>query len=121
MREQTFFTPLLVTVSGLLIWAAHFTLLYAINALSCERVWMHRQVLGMDLAMLLMIAVTLAVVLALVVIGALAALGRTPDLPEAANRRTSQFLRKLTVTVSALSLVAVVYQTAAIFVVPACG
>lgn len=121
MREQTFFKPLFVTVSGLLIWAAHFTVIYAVNALACERLWMAQRVLGMELVPFLILMATLVAAGTLAVIGVLAFLNRTPSLPDAANERTTIFLRKVTITVLALSFVAVIYQTIPAFIVPACG
>ncbi|HEV7346211.1 MAG TPA: hypothetical protein VGN60_11335 [Devosia sp.] len=121
MREQTFFKPLLASVSGLVIWAAHFGIIYAVNALNCERRWMDQTVLGMGLVPFAITMATIAAVLGLAIIAALAFLDKAPNLPDAANERTSVFFRKLTITVTALALVAVIYQTIPVYVVPACA
>lgn len=121
MREQTFFKPLLITVSGLLIWAAHFTVIYAINALACERDWAYERLLGMGYVPFLVLTATLAASVSLAVIGILALLGRAPDLPDVSGARVSAFLRKVTISVVGLSLLAVIYETIPAFMVPACG
>lgn len=120
MREQIFFKPLLFTVAGLLIWASHFTVIYAVNALACERGWADDRVIGMDYVPFMIMVATLVAVGTLALVGVLAYLGRTPDLRDASGVRVSAFLRKLTMTIVGLSLLAVIYEAVPAFIVPTC-
>lgn len=95
----------------LLVWAAHFTALYAAHALACER--------GLGegaarLAALVATAVALAALLAL-------AWPALPLLRHGGGEAAAPFARWFAGAAAVLAAVAVVFGAAAALVVPACA
>lgn len=121
MREQAFLRPLLFMLAGLLVWAAHFAVLYAINALACARGFANGMALGVGIVPLAISAATLLAlaVLGWIVFGALS--GSRPHVPASAEHQTSVFMRFVALTVAGISFVAIVYETVPAFIVPPCG
>ena len=92
--------------SGLIIWAVHFTVIYGFNTLACTRAFADVKVGNLGLVPIVVIALTVA---ALAGTGAVLryAVRNGGDAALAERERRSRILRTLTITVAALSLVAI--------------
>lgn len=98
-------------LSGLLVWTVHFVFIYGFVGLACARPWGTAAALGVGLVPLV---VGLATLLAAAAIPAILVLGRLRG--DGANR----FLDRLALAIGLLALLAVIWEGAAILVVPAC-
>ncbi|MDP3418249.1 hypothetical protein [Falsiroseomonas sp.] len=108
------------SAGGLMLWALHFTLIYAINAFACERGYEAASLFGLPWVPAMIGLATLAILLPLLLIlrGTVRTLG-TPVLEggEAEPRFTTWFAA----AVAGYSLLAVLFQAAPALVLPACG
>jgi hypothetical protein len=99
MTESTFTRRTLRTFAGVLVWAAHFGTIYTVHALACSRGHIDNTLLGANVVIAVIVAVTVAAagVLAAVIVRALRA-------------GTAAFENWLMATIGALSLIAVLWQ-----------
>lgn len=58
MGEHRFTSTTFLIWSGLLIWAADFLILYTFGAITCARGWSHVRVFGLDMVIVVSLAVT---------------------------------------------------------------
>jgi hypothetical protein len=120
MASRIFTYQTLLVLSGLIIWAVHFLIVYPFNALACVYGLAAAEIVGIGIVPIIIVIVT---VLSLALIGAAlfaATAGRATEQPqiEAPNQR---FLRFLTVGIGLLSAVAVIWETLPVFMIPPCG
>lgn len=102
----------LLEVSGLGIWAAHFGAIYAVNALGCERGF------GFAPAAIGLLTLLAAAALLLLLWRALRQLG--PPLAEGGEAEP-RFTRWFAAGAAGLGLLAVLFQAAPALWVPPCG
>lgn len=121
MREQTFLRPLTFMSGGLLIWAVHFAVLYAINALACARGFAGREVFGIGVVTFGIGAATLVAVAALGWIVARTRTSGMPYLPRSAGHQTGRFMNYMAVAIAGLSLVGVIWDAIPVLIIPPCG
>lgn len=121
MEERGFVSTMLLMVGGLLIWAVHFTFLYAFNTLACTRSFAATDIAGFATVPFIIVLITL---LALGGTGAVLATA----LSGGGFRRSSQdrtmtadFLRYMTVAITIISFVAILWNGIPALSVPACG
>ena len=88
-----------------LVWAAHFTILYGFTALACAR----------------QIAAAIPWVAGAASVAALAALALVAVPAGMRAARTSQFPEFMTVALGGLAAVAIVWEASSLFWVPACA
>ena len=99
-------------LAPLLIWAAHFAFVYGFVGLACARGWARPERTAFDVVSLVVFAATAAACAgAIWSIAAARGLRPLPDL---------EFLHGLTRGLGLLALVAMIWEGAAIFIVPAC-
>lgn len=108
----------LLMISGLLIWAAHFALIYAFTALACARRFWELSWLGVAVVPWLVGFATVAAVGALLAIGA-RSLRQAHSKTGVAN--ASQFCRWMTVAIAWLAVLAIVWQVLPVLLVPTCA
>jgi hypothetical protein len=96
--------------SGVIIWAAHFTVIYAVAALACARGFAETQWLGASLIAWAIGAATLVAIAAILLM----------VVPALRSARES-FESWMTAAVGALALLAVVFETVPVVMVPACA
>jgi hypothetical protein len=108
----------LAIAAGFALWALHFTLIYAINAVACERGLEGATLLGLPWVPVLVVLATLLVLLplALLLRGAAGRL-RTAEGGEA----EPDFSRWFTAASAAYAILAVLFQAAPSLVLPPCG
>jgi heme/copper-type cytochrome/quinol oxidase subunit 2 len=106
-EERHFFRRVLLMSAGLIVWAAHFTVIYGLNTLACTRAFAGVHVLGFGLVPVVVIVLTIAALAACIAILYVSAAGRgTGD----GGSEEARFLRYITVTVAALSLIAIAWN-----------
>jgi hypothetical protein len=111
MQTRPFTRTALRIWSGAIVWAAHFTTIYAFTALACARGYARASVLGLDVVTLV---VFVATVLAFVVTLAIA--------QRALRAEVALFENWITASVAALAALAIVWEGfVPVFVLPACG
>ncbi len=110
----------LLSVAGLAVWAAHFTAIYALSAVACERGLTGRLLLGLPWVPALVGIATLVAlaVLALVLRPAL----RAPGGPiTEGGEAEPRFTRWFAGTTAVLAALAVVFQAVPVLILPGCG
>jgi hypothetical protein len=121
MREQAFARPLLFPVAGLLVWAAHFAAIYAINALACARGLAGGTLAGLPAVPAAVTIATLVALAALVAIAWAAWIRRGPAPPSEVTPATVRFIHLMAQSVVGVSLLGVVLDALPAYIVPACG
>ena len=121
MREQKFISPMLFMLVGLLIWAAHFTVIYGFNALACARGFETASIGGLPAVPLGVIIVTLLALGCLAVTGYLAWNGRQPVLPNGSGREVTQFVRQISLLGVAIAALGVTWEAIPAFLIPPCA
>ena len=122
MREQTFIRPMLFMHAGLLVWAAHFSALYALNALVCARGLAAVSLGGFPIVPLAITVLTLVAVAGIAAAAYLAWKGRQPVMPErSGGPEAARFVRDTTLLVCGIGMVGVVWDALPAFIVPACA
>lgn len=100
---------------GLMVWAAHFGVMYATHALACERGLAASRVLGLPFVQA---AAAVATVGAL---GLLLLLARRLPLTADGGEEEPGFLRWLAAAACVLAAIAIVFQAMPAFVLAACA
>jgi hypothetical protein len=95
---------------GVIIWAAHFTVIYGFTALACARGFASAAWLGSSVVQWTVGAATL-----------LAALGTLALIVPAVRAARAGFEAWLSASVSGLALIAIVWEGMAALMVPACA
>ncbi len=121
MADQRLGSKTFLLFGGLLIFAAHFMFVYSANAVACARGLEDVRILG---AGLIPFTVMLATLLALAAAGYVLALAmgwRGPLRGEPHNDPTSAFLRQITIALTLLSMVAIIWIALPLFIVTPCA
>lgn len=114
------FPVVLLSVGGLVIWAGHFTAIYAVTALACERGFAERPLLGLPW---LPVVVGLATLVALALLALLVRPAlRVPGPPALdGGEAEPRFTRWIAVSTAILASMAVVFQAVPVLLLPGCG
>jgi hypothetical protein len=115
------FLPILGAAAGMLVWAAHFGLVYAANAVACARGFAGRALLGLPLVPVLVMGAT---ALALTAVGWIAWRARRrlyADLSGEDGEDDPQFTVWLTYAVALVSALAILWEGIPVFIVHPCG
>lgn len=121
VAEQRLTSKAFLLFGGLLIWAAHFMLVYSVNAVVCARGLQDLRVLG---AGLIPFTVAIATLVALAAASRLLWVGSGwlgPLRGEPHDDRASAFLRQVSIALALLSMVAIFLTALPSFVVVPCG
>lgn len=113
MRLPTVTHDLLLLFAGPLVWAAHFVLIYGLNGVVCARPGSAARWAGLAWEAW---AIAGAGVLAAAVLAACAA-----ARPRSASEHSRRFVRWTSLALLALALLAIAWETLAVFLVPACS
>ena len=101
-REPNFVTTTVRMFSGVLVWAAHFLLIYGFTALACAR----------DFAAAVPWGIAIATVAALMILLV---------VMRGAIRTAPEFVEWMTISVGAIAIVAMVFESLPMIWVPICG
>jgi hypothetical protein len=107
---------LLAMSAGLIVWAAHFAALYAVNAVACARGFADARIAGLEAPAF---GAALATVAALAALGAVTVAGARAGGPDAPPR-TRAFRRWTTVAVAGLALLGVLWGALPALLTPPC-
>ncbi|MBX9753074.1 MAG: hypothetical protein K5Q68_26035 [Roseococcus sp.] len=107
----------LLSAAGLAVWAGHFTVIYAVTALACERGLTGRMLLGLPLVPAM---VGLATLLALALLGLVMRPG-LPGITDRAQETEPHFTRWFAAATALLSALAVLFQAVPAMLLPNCG
>lgn len=121
MSARTFTWQSLFALAGLLVWFAHFSLIYAVNALVCARGLAAREIGGVGLAPLLIALLTMLALAAVFVIWRKATSAQRARSADAAEAPSADVLRYLAAGSALLGAVAIVWQALPILLVRACN
>ena len=121
MAERRFVPKLVFMLGGLIVWAAHFTAVYGLNALACARDFVGWRVLGIGVVPLGVIAATVLALAAAGWILAQALRWRGPWGGESRGDASNEFLRYATASLAGLSLIAILWDGLPALIVPPCG
>jgi hypothetical protein len=103
--------------SGLVVWAAQFTIIYGLTAVACARGWYGHAFLGLDIVRA---GIATATLVALAATGLV--LWRTwRQGPFARSEPSEHFIAAVTLWVCALSLLAIAYNAVPALILPACS
>jgi hypothetical protein len=115
------FTPTFLYLSaGLIIWAARFLAAYIFTALACARGFADATLAGIGIvpAVVSLFTAAVAIACAAVMARALAHLRTAP--PEPANEN-ARFVHYVAGSIAALGLLAAIWETIPVFVIPICA
>jgi hypothetical protein len=96
---------------GVIIWAVHFLVIYGFTALSCARGFHTSQWLGIGIVPW---TIGVATVVAVVAIGMIV-------MPALGTRRAESFEDWMTATIGGLAVIAIVWESLPVLMVPTCG
>lgn len=120
MHDEDFIRKSLFMIGGLLVWGAHFGIVYVFNALACARGFVAVSVFGLGIVPVVVVGST---ILALAATGWILLLAYRRTGPAAASRddkAVNEFLRYTTITIATLSLVAIAWSGVPALIVPPC-
>jgi hypothetical protein len=113
---RTFFYML----GGLIFWGGRFLAVYSFTAVACSRGWSDDSVVGIGVVPL---GVGFFTLIAIVGCGALLAWAYArvrATFPDPDAEENTRFVHYIAATVAALSLLAVVWETLPVFILPVC-
>ncbi|MGG5811265.1 hypothetical protein [Falsiroseomonas sp. CW058] len=111
---------ILASVLGLAVWAAHFGLVYATNAVACARGLAGTRLLGLPFVPVAVTVLTLVALAALAWVMRAALARLDPPLDEGGEAEP-RFTRWFAFATAALAALAVSFQGIPALVVPPCG
>lgn len=121
MGDTDFIRQSLFMIGGLLIWAAHFTVIYIFTALACERQFAGLSVEGFGIVPVVVLTATGLALLATIAVIVLAFRRLGPARAARDDKPVNDFMRYTTITVAALSLVAIAWNGLPSLIVSPCG
>jgi hypothetical protein len=113
MRLSTFTHDILLLFAGPIVWAVHFVGIYGLTGVVCARPGSAGRWLGLAWESWAIVGAGLLAAAAL----GICLLAR----PRSENAHNRRFLRWSAVALGALALLAIVWETLAVFLVPACS
>jgi hypothetical protein len=119
--DVLFIRKSLFAMGGLLVWAAHFSLIYTFNALACARQSASTQVWGVGLVPSVVVGLTLIALACALAILLLALWRKGPARFWQADRQVDEFMRYTAIGIAALSLLAIAWSGVPALVVSPCG
>ncbi|NKC32849.1 hypothetical protein [Falsiroseomonas selenitidurans] len=110
----------LASAGGLVLWALHFTALYAINAFACERGYEQALLFGLPWVPTMVGLATIAILLPLGLLLGWSLAGLGGPVAEGGEAEP-RFTRWFAAAAAAYALLAVLFQAAPALLMPACG
>jgi hypothetical protein len=121
MSDTDFIRKSMFMIGGLLIWGAHFAVVYIFNALACARRFAGLSYFGWGIVPLTVSVLTVVALLATALVLLLAYWRRGPARASRDEKPVNDFMRYTTITIAALSLVAIAWNGLPALIVPPCG
>ncbi len=105
-------------LSGALIWALHFAVIYSFTALACARGFWEASWLGVGVVGW---AIGMATFVAVLAVSAIGVQALRSARSRGAQENAMAFVHWMTMGIAWLSLVAIVWEAVPVLLVPACG
>jgi hypothetical protein len=105
----------------MIVWAAHFLVVYVVNAIACERGWIGETLLGWPLVPTLVLGATAVALIAVAVVGLRAWRRLGHSLAGQEGEDDPQFTVWLTAAITLLSAVAILWAGVPAVIVQPCG
>lgn len=121
MGDTDFIRKSLFMIGGLLIWGTHFGLVYAFNSLACARHFAGENYFGFGIVPLTVVGTTVVALAGVLVVLFLALWRRGPARASHDQKPVNDFMRYTTMTIAALSFVAIAWNALPALIVPPCG
>jgi hypothetical protein len=118
MARVRFTSATLRVLSGLMIWAAHFLVIYVFTALACARHFADLSWLGIGVVPWVIGTATLAAATTMLVVIGLAV--RDARL-NASRNNMSSFVPWMSAALGGLALMAILWEALPVLLIPACG
>ncbi|MCK8787507.1 hypothetical protein M0638_24350 [Roseomonas sp. NAR14] len=112
---------LLLGMAGLLIWAGHFTVIYAGAALACARGWAEARPFGVPALTLVVGVATLAALLGLARVLRATWPAMRQGAPDEGGEAEPRFSRWFAATATLYAIVAVLIQAMPVLFLPSCA
>lgn len=120
MRQVAGFSPILGAIAALIVWAAHFLLVYGVQATLCWRGLAGGTILGWPVVPALVVAATAVALVAIGVIG-WRAWHRLRSAPAGEDgEEQPQFTVWMSLSVALLAILALVWEGIPVFLLPPC-
>jgi hypothetical protein len=111
------FTPTFLYLSGgLIIWAARFLSAYVFTALACARGWSDASLAGLGL-----VPAVVGILSLVAALGCVAILARAVVSLKGAPDENARFIHYMAGSIAALGLLAVIWETLPVFMIPICA
>ena len=120
MRDRMAITKMLFMIGGLLVWAAHFTIIYGFTTVACAQGFAATHVLGAGIVPVVVGAVTLLAWVITCAVLISAASGPIPPRSARFSEETEHFMRYTAALIAILSLVAIAWNALPVLVVAPC-
>lgn len=107
----------------MIMWAVHFVAAYSLAGLGCEQGWQHQPLIGVNLLTASLVLLTVLILVIIIMIGLQAWwLCRNPDTRSETEPRArrARFLSTMTMVLSALAAIAVLFTATPIVMLPPC-
>jgi hypothetical protein len=121
MARVRFTSATLRILSGLLIWAAHFLVIYIFTALACARRFADLSWLGIGVVPWVIGAATLAAAAVTLVVIGLAVRDARLNTSRNNMNNMSSFVPWMTAAFGGLALMAILWEALPVLLVPTCG
>lgn len=121
MSAPGFMRKLMFFLSGLLVWAAHFGLVYGINGLACARSFATQPVAGTSLVAFSVAAATALAAIIIVAVLVLAIAGRGPGIGHETDGALRAFWRYGTIAIASLGVIAVLWSGLPVLIIRPCA
>ncbi|WP_372616823.1 hypothetical protein [Falsiroseomonas sp.] len=115
------FSPVLGAVSAMLVWAAHFLVIYTVQATLCVRIGSGHEVLGLPLIPATVLGLTAAALVVVVIIGLRARNRLVSGMSGQEGEDEPQFTLWMTMAIALVSALAIVWEAVPVLILPPCA
>ncbi|MBU8536586.1 hypothetical protein [Falsiroseomonas tokyonensis] len=115
------FSPMLNAIAGLIVWAAHFLLVYGAQATVCWRGLAGATLWGQPLVPAIVLGLTALGLVAVALIGGRAWRRLHSGLASQEGEEQSQFTLWMSLAVTLMAALAMVWEAVPVLILPPCG
>ena len=120
MRAAHFTSTFLYLLGGLIFWGVRFLSVYSFTAIACSRGWQGNQFAGIGAVQLGVSLITIPGVLGGVAI-LVVAMSRLRTRPAGEAEENSRSIHYIAATVAALAILAMLWETLPVYMIPVCA
>jgi hypothetical protein len=120
MTRVVGFSPILGSISAMMVWAVHFLVVYGAQATACVRLGSGRSLFGMPFVPAMVLGLTALALLVVAVIGLRAWWRLDSGLSGQEGQNQPQFTVWMTLAIALLSALAIVWEAVPVLMLPPC-